>query len=848
MVRSPHPHARIVSIDSTAAAAMPGVLGVFTGADCLHDGLKPIPHNPVPSTKYDMKLTGRGGTPVFIGPHMLLPHDKARHVGEAVAMVVAETLQQAQTAAEEVVVDYEVLPWVADTAAAAEPGAARVWDELPDNVLVDSRFGDFERTEAVFAKAPHVVSMRAHVGRVTGVPLEPRAALGSYDAATGRFTLYAGSGGAVRQKHELANVLGVEPANVRVLSFDVGGNFGTRNRAYVEFGLVMWASRTLGRPVKFRAERSEAFLTDYQGRDLVTDVSLAIDHDGRFLAMRASNLSNVGARCVSLSPLSKGSGLITGSYDIPIATLHSRAVFSNTMPTQAYRSSGRPEVTFAIERLVDKAARELGFDRLELRRRNLVQPEQMPYTNAVGSTYDSGTYEANMDRVLVLADWNGFAPRRAEARRRGKLLGLGFANYVESSIGTPKERADLIVNEDGIEVVIGTQPAGQGHETSFAQVAADLLGVPFEVVKITLGDTDIVSAGGGTHSGRSMRHASAVISLGADDLIAKGRALMAHVTGVPADMVRFEDGVFRGEGSNQALTWFELARHALREDLPEQLRGGLRVRRDNEMHTPVFPNGACCCEIEIDPETGGLDITRYATVDDVGRLHQSADRAWPDPWRHRPGRRPGNVGAMRHRSVVRPADRRLVHGLRHAALRQPAVVQDADRGSAVAHQSVRHQGGRRRRHDAGARRDHERDRECAGGIRRAADRHAGDAGKGLERDPRRRNGCRREAGQPHRQWRDGHPHGAGRNLARRVPARASRHDRHPCGLRHHPMRLLRRPSRRQVGEILHRARRPGRGPARHHHRGGWRKAPCCIRCRRRSVAATPCNAGFARPA
>jgi carbon-monoxide dehydrogenase large subunit len=619
MVRSPHPHARIVAIDSEAARAMPGVLGVYTGEDCERDGLKSIPHNPVPSTNFDVKLTGRGGTKVFIGSHMLLPADKARHVGEAVAMVVAETRDQALAASEVVDVTYDVLPWVADTAAAADPDAPRLWDELPDNILVDSSFGDVEATDAAFARAAHVVTMRTHIGRVTGVPLEPRAAVGHYDAATGRYTLYAGSGGAVRQKRELAEVLNEDQQNLRLLSFDVGGNFGTRNRAYVEFGLVLYASRKLGRPVKFRAERSEAFLTDYQGRDLVTEVSLAIDADGKFLAMRASNLSNVGSRCVSLSPLSKGSGLITGSYDIPYATLRSRAVYSNTMPTQAYRSSGRPEVTFAIERLIDKAARELGFDRLELRRRNLVRPQQMPYVNAVGSTYDSGEYEANMDRLLALADWQGVEARRAEAKARGKILGVGFANYVESSIGTPKERADVIVRPDGVEVVIGTQPAGQGHETSFAQVTADLLGVPFENVTITLGDTDVVSAGGGTHSGRSMRHASTVLALASEDLIAKGQAMAAHVLGVPLDSVVFEDGVFRVADRNTFLSWFDLARRADDEGLPAQLRGGLKVRRDSEMHTPVFPNGACACEIEVDPETGGLDIVRYSTVDDVGR-------------------------------------------------------------------------------------------------------------------------------------------------------------------------------------------------------------------------------------
>jgi carbon-monoxide dehydrogenase large subunit len=619
MVRSPYPHARIRSVDAEAALAMPGVLAVYSGADCLRDGLGPIPHSPVPSTKQDMKLTGPGGAKIFEGPHLLLPADKARHVGEAVAMVVAETRDQAQAAAEYVMVDYEELPWVAATSPAAEPGAARVWDELPNNILVDTTFGDTEATDAAFARAAHVVSMKSHIGRVTGVPLEPRAALGSYDAETGRYCLYAGSGGAVRQKRELAQVLGEDPEKLRVLSFDVGGNFGTRNRAYVEFGLVLWASKKLGRPVKFRADRSESFLTDYQGRDLVTEVSLAIDKDGKFLAMRASNLSNVGCRCVSLSPLGKGSGLITGSYNIPTATLRARAVFSNTMPTQAYRSSGRPEVTFAIERLIDKAARELGVDRLELRRRNLVSPTQMPYANAVGAVYDSGEYEANMDRVLALADWDGGEQRRAEARSRGKLLGMGFANYVESSFGSPRERADIIVRQHGVEVVIGTQPAGQGHETSFAQVTADLLGVTFESVTITLGDTDVVSAGGGTHSGRSMRHASTVLALASEDLIARGRRLAAHLAGRAEDAVLFDDGVFRLADGSLSFTWFDLAGRAEDAALPDDLRGALKVRRDNEMHTPVFPNGACVCEIEIDPETGALEITRYSTVDDVGR-------------------------------------------------------------------------------------------------------------------------------------------------------------------------------------------------------------------------------------
>ena len=318
----------------------------------------------------------------------------------------------------------------------------------------------------------------------------------------------------MRQKRELAGVLGLAPENLRVISADVGGNFGSKNRPYVEYALVLWAARKFGRPVKYAASRAEAFLTDYQGRDLVTKVELALGKDGRFLALRAANVSNVGARCVSLSPLGKGSALITGSYAIPAAHLRARAVFTNTMPTQAYRSSGRPEVTFAIEQLVDRAAAALGIDRIALRRRNLVRADAMPYTNAVGARYDSGTYEANMDLVQRIADWPGFERRRTEAAARGRLLGRGLANYVESSIGAPKERAEITVRpERSVDVVIGTQPSGQGHETSFAQVIADQLAVPVETVNIIMGDTDIVSVGGGSHSGRSMRHAATVFAL-----------------------------------------------------------------------------------------------------------------------------------------------------------------------------------------------------------------------------------------------------------------------------------------------------------------------------------------------
>jgi len=625
MVRSPYPHARIVAIDAATAKAMPGVLGVFTGADCAADKLGPIPHDPVPKTKFDMKLTGPGGGAVFIGPNALLPADKARHVGEAVAMVVAETKAQALDAAEAVVVTYEELSFVLQSEDAMRPGAPVLWDEVPNNVTVETVFGNVEATDQAFARAAHVVTKNFHIGRVTGVPLEPRAALGHYDSATGRYTLYAGSGGAVRQKSELVQVLGIAPENLRVLSPDVGGNFGTRNRTFVEFGLVLWASRKIGRPVKFTATRSEAFLSDYQGRDLVTKVELALDAKHRFIAMRATNISNVGARCVSLSPLSKGSGLIPGSYAIPATTLRAVAVFTNTMPTNAYRSSGRPEVTFAIERLVDTAAAQLGVDRIALRRKNLVPPKAMPYRNSVGMLYDSGRYRENMDWAMDIADWKGFAARRREAKRRGKLLGRGLANYVESSIGAPREQARITVqpqDESGparVDVVIGTQPSGQGHETSFAQVISDLLHVPAESVRIILGDTDVVKVGGGSHSGRSMRHAATVFSKAAVDLIAKGKAIAAIVMGAATDSVSFSDGRFVSRDTNLTFDFLELAAEAARHKLPDALKDGIAVVTDNEMHEPVFPNGTAICEVEVDPDTGEIAITRYASIDDVGR-------------------------------------------------------------------------------------------------------------------------------------------------------------------------------------------------------------------------------------
>jgi aerobic carbon-monoxide dehydrogenase large subunit len=622
MVRSPYPHARVLGINATRARAMPGVFAIFTGTDCRNDGLAPILHDPVPATKYDMKLTAPRGGEIFAGRHELLPVDKVRYVGEAVAIAIAATRDQALDAAEAVEVAYEELPVVVDSDAALAPRAPALWDEVPDNVLVDTLFGDAQATERAFATADHVVSMDFKVTRASPMPMEPRAGLAQYDERTSRYTLYFTSGGpgVVRQRLQFAAVLGIAPERLRLVAYDIGGSFGARNRPYVEFGLILWAARKIGRPVKYTATRSEEMITGYQGRDLQTTVELALQSDGRFLAMRASNVSNVGAYCVSLSPLAKGGALITGSYHIPAATLRARAIFTNTVPTNTMRSSGRPEVNFAIERLIDTAAKQLGLDRIELRRKNIIRPEAMPYTNPVGTIYDSGRYEDAMDLAMRISDWPGATARQRAAAARRRCLGLGLANYVESSTGAPKERTAITITPEGrVKVVIGTQPSGQGHETSFSQVVSDLLAVPVEAIDIVMGDTDVVSEGGGSHSGRSMRHAATVMSMAAADLIANGKRIAAIIFDTTPDQIEFKERRFGAARSNRTLDFLELAKESARYVLPEDLKHGLAVVKDNEMHVPVFPNGCAVCEVEVDPDTGRVEITRYTSVDDVGR-------------------------------------------------------------------------------------------------------------------------------------------------------------------------------------------------------------------------------------
>jgi carbon-monoxide dehydrogenase large subunit len=622
MVRSPHAHARIRTIDSAAALALPGVLAVLTGKDWQEDGHEPIPHSPIPSGGDGLGMNEEKWAQVYVGRNYPLAPERPRFTGEAVAMVIAETDAIAREATELVAVDYEELPAVALTTDAVKPDAPKVWDEIDTNVCLDTTFGDCAATEAAFAAAHHVTRMSFRIARNTGVPMEPRAGVGAYDPATGQYTLIAGGGGAVRYQVELIKMFGVPKEQIRVVTNDVGGNFGTRNRLFPEYPLVMWAARRLGRPVKNTTDRTECFLTDFQGRDLLSSLELAMDKDGKFLAMKADNISNIGAYTLSFTPLSKGAEIVTGGYAIPCACVRARGVFSHTVPTNPYRSAGRPEVLYALERLVDTAAEEMGVDRVEIRRRNLVTTEAMPFGNPLGMTYDSGEYHTALDRALKIADWDGFANRRTESEARGLKRGLGISSYIESSSGAPRERAEIVVSGDEtVEVVIGTQSSGQGHETSFCQVAAEWLGVPFETVTLKQGDTAFVSVGGGSHSGRSMRMAGTVIVMAGDILIEKGKRLAAHVLEAAETDMEFADGTFTIKGTDRSIGMFELAREIDgRTDLPEDLQGGLASEAENLMRTPAFPYGSHICEVEIDPETGALSLERYACVDDVGRV------------------------------------------------------------------------------------------------------------------------------------------------------------------------------------------------------------------------------------
>ena len=621
MIRSPHAHARIRGVDGSRALALPGVIAVLSGADMVADGVKPIPHKSFSQHPAEVPLVNKDGSPVYVGNHLPLPPDRARFVGEAVAIVIADSVAHAKDAADEVEIDWDVLPPVVDALSSADPDAPQLFDDARSNVILDAEIGDADGTREAFAKAAHVVRLRTWIPRVTGVPMEPRAALGDYDAATGVYTLYTGSGNAVRLKTDIAKTFGVTEDKLRVVIKDVGGNFGTRGAIYPEHVIMVWAARRVGRPVKWTSERQELMVSDYQGRDLASDAELALAADGTFLAMRGSNTGNLGALTANFSMVQKGVEINSSIYRVPVTHFRARCVTSNTTPTRPYRSSGRPEVMFIMERLIDLACRQCGFDRVEIRRRNLVTPSEMPYTNPFGMVYDSGDYPGVMEKALKLGDWDGFPARKEEARQRGKYRGISVANYVDTATGLPRERAEITIQPDGfVDVVIGTVSNGQGHETSFAQLVTEWLGVPFDRVRLITGDTAVVKVGGGTHSGRGMRLGSIVIHRASMRLIEKGQKLAAHLLGVAEADVAFTDGRFHAQGSNQSLDLFELA-VAARDDatVPADLRGELASFCDETITDAGFPYGAHVCEVEVDPDSGEVEIIRHSTIDDCGR-------------------------------------------------------------------------------------------------------------------------------------------------------------------------------------------------------------------------------------
>ncbi len=588
VLRSPHPHARIVSIDTAAARAMPGVLLILTGADVAAEGLKPIPHIPQAQSPPDIRLDNLDGSPHLVEQPPILAIDTVRFVGEAVAFVVAETVELAKDAAEAIDVAYETLPPIGD-------------------IAVDARVGNPPATRAAFAGAEHVVRLETDIQRIAGVPMEPRAALGHYDPATERYTVHAGGGAIVRPKKEIAIILGIAPEKVRVIAKDVGGNFGTRNSFYPEFALVAWASKKTGRAVKWTCERQEAFASDYAARDFRIESELALSADGRFVGLHATSTSDLGAYTASFVPLTKGTQLMTSLYEMPAAA-RARGVLSNTASTAPYRSAGRPETMFVIERLIDMAARAHGFDRVELRRRNLIRTT--PHRNAFGVVYDSGDYLGTFEEILKLADWTGYEARREASRSRGLRRGLGLGGYVESQSGAPYERAEVTVLPDhSVEIVIGTLSAGQGHATSFAQLAAEWLGVPAASVRIDTSDTDRLSIGGGSHSGRSMRQAGTTIHKASQGIIAKGLKLASrHLEASEAD-IAFANGRFTVTGTDRSASLFELA----------AAHGAIADAGNVDSRVGSYPYGWHVCEVEIDVETGVVRIDRYTTIDDVGR-------------------------------------------------------------------------------------------------------------------------------------------------------------------------------------------------------------------------------------
>ncbi len=616
-LRSPHSHARIAAIDTADAKAASGVLAVYTHADVAAAGMGPI--------ICIAPLKNRDGSefPNPGRPH--LASERVRHVGDPVAMVVAETLDQARDAAELIAVDYDPLPAVVDPLAAVKPDAPQLFDKAPGNVILDWSLGDEEATKKAFAAAKRIVKIDLAINRVVVASMEPRVVLAEYDAASGRYTVTLGTQGVFGMRRAIAKHLKVAEDKVRIVTPDVGGSFGMKTFDFPENALVPWAAKNLGRPVKWTSDRQEAFLSDTMGREAAVHAELALDADARFLGVRMESHANIGAYPSYFSifvPTMAGLRLLTGAYRIPAAFAHVKAVVTNTAWVDAYRGAGRPETSYIIERLVDAAAHETGLAREEIRRRNFIPSSAMPYQTPMIVAYDSGDFAGTMDIALKRADWAGFEKRRAEAKKRGKLRGIGMSYYMEVTAAAPQEAADIKFTPDGrVRMAIGCGPSGQGHETAFAQILEDRLGVPFDKIDFVYGDSDALKQGGGTGGAKTLMLAGTAVLDGADKIIVKGRKLAAHVLEAAEADIEFKDGVFAIAGTDRTIDVMALAARArglanLPEGVPSSLdEVGLSTATKN-----TFPNGCHICEIEIDEETGGTEICRYSIVDDFGRV------------------------------------------------------------------------------------------------------------------------------------------------------------------------------------------------------------------------------------
>ena len=620
LVRSPHAHATIGRIDTRDALAAPGVLAVLTGADLAADGVRAMPT--------DRTRKRRDGAPAFATPRPLLARERVRHVGDPVALVIADTRERAADAAERVAVEYEPLPAVVATADARRSGAPVVWDDAPENVAFVWSAGPSDAVTRAFESAQHVTRLDFVVSRVAVAPMEPRAAVGDYDRRTERYTLHTGIQGPHGTRTLLAATLGVEQNRVRVVSADVGGSFGMRSGLYPEMALVLWAAKRLGRPVKWTSSRREGMLTDEAGRDNVSTVELALDRDGTFTALRIGVTLNIGAY---LTPRSAGPGTnnvggVAGVYRTPAIHHETIGVYTHTTPTGPYRGAGRPEATYAIERVIDVAARELGIDPVELRRRNLIPPSAMPFKTGLVFTYDCGDFARGMDMALGLADHAGFAKRRAQARERGKLRGLGIANAIEVAGGpytaVNPDTAQIRVNPDGsVTLFAGSTTMGQGNDTAFTQIIADRLGVPPARVQVLSGDTDALGAGRGNGGSGALTVGGSAVLRATEKIVERGRRIAAQLLEAAPEDVALRDGRFTVAGTDRGVAFAEVARAAY---VPKSLPAGFEPGfSETAAFTPpavTFPNGCHVCEVEIDEATGVVRIVRHTVVDDVGRI------------------------------------------------------------------------------------------------------------------------------------------------------------------------------------------------------------------------------------